>query len=130
MRNSELGGRQAQEYERLGLGLEKINIPKNARFALKILPGRVDKGRETRRITMPQNQAVGLMLVGIGVLLYFLIAQIWTRTKLDPHWMFRGDFRQMVGVDCAQVLNSVTVVAGALLGTGAVSFGLKYLYSV
>jgi len=79
---------------------------------------------------MPPNQAVGLMLLGIGVLLYFVIVQIWTRTKLDPHWMFRGDFRHMVGVGGAQVMNSVAMVAGAILGTGAVSIGLKFLCSV
>jgi len=79
---------------------------------------------------MAQNQALGLLLVAVAALLYFSVAQVWTRTRSDPHWILPGDFRAMFGVVGAQVLNAAVMSGAALLGTGALSFGLTLLHSV
>ena len=76
---------------------------------------------------MSQNQAFGMLLIAFGVVIYFLISQLWSRSKSDPGWILRGEFRQLVSPGTVHVINAILIATGALLGTAAVGFGLMLL---
>ena len=76
---------------------------------------------------MSLNQALGMLFVALGVVIYFLISQHWSRSKKDPAWLIKGEFRQLVRPGAIHVINAFLMVMGALTGTFSVGFGLLLL---
>ena len=76
---------------------------------------------------MRQNQAFGVFLLALGITIFFLIVQLWSRAKKDPTWILRGEFRDLVGPGGAQLLNAILVTLGAVLGSGSLGLGLVLL---
>ena len=75
---------------------------------------------------MGQNQGYGAFLVAFGVLAFFLIAQLRSRTRDDPQWLLRGGARQYLG-SAAQLINAVLLVLGASVGMACITLGLLFL---
>ena len=76
---------------------------------------------------MGEAQAFGVFLVALGALVFFFIAQLWSRTRKDPLWILRGEFRDVLRPQAARVLTALLIGLGAMLGSGAVGYGLMLL---
>ena len=80
-----------------------------------------------RSVNMRENQAFGVLLIALGASIFFFVAQLWARTKKDPQWILRGEFRERVRPGAAQIINAILMALGALTGTASVSWGLVLL---
>lgn len=73
------------------------------------------------------HQALGMLLIALGVLIFFLLSQLWIRTRKDPGWILRGEFRDWVRPGALHIINSLLLILGGILGTGAFGLGLVLL---
>ncbi len=79
---------------------------------------------------MSHNQAIGMLLVALGVGACFCVTQLWTKSRRDPEWILRGELRDLVRPGAVHLINALLLVAGALAATGAVGAGLLFLHRV
>lgn len=77
-------------------------------------------------VKMGQNQGYGAFLVASGVLAFFLIAQLRSRTRKDPQWLLPAGVRRYIG-SAAELINAVLLVLGAAIGTACIALGLFFL---